>query len=470
MTRAFGYLRLSRDRQHSTSIDKQRASVAQLCSSREWELVEVFQDLDVSGTTTKRPGLQAMLGRLDEVDVVVFHRLDRIMRSVIDFAKLVERCRGAGVELVSATEPFDTSSAIGRTLVWLLASVAEIEAENTSKRITATHEHLLRTGRPVGRGRAFGWRHDPETKLFVQVPEEVTAIRAAVLAYLAGGGLRTVARGLADGSLTGMAFTAASGGEMTGEALKRVLSSYRLIGFLTRHGAPATDEPTLEPVLDVGTFELLQAELRRRSQRGLRPRGKHELTGLVVCGACRMRMYAGQSRRLIVYKCRSNVGGHASIGKAFLEEEVRDRLFARVDRIRLQRARSKRRAASAADPHHDLRASLSRLEWGRDELLRDYYQEHRLERPAFEQQLAEIDDRLEGVRSKLAGVADAASIIEARAAKLADLEDLWPVMTTSERRGLFAAFIDRIEVQRSRKPGVRDPDRIRIFGPDGPWE
>lgn len=467
--RSFAYLRLSRERESSTSIAKQRESVERFCREREWDVVDWFEDVDISGTRENRPALNAMLARLDECDVIVFHRLDRVMRTVLGFAKLLERCRTEAVELVSATEPFDTSTAIGRMLVWLLAAVAEIEAENTSKRIKATHEHLLSLGRPIGRARSFGWTRDPDTKAWVHVPDEVAVLRAMVDAYLAGTGLQALARGLNTGTFMGAPVASVDGGRWTPNQVSRVLTNPRLIGHLPRHGTTATSEPILAPVIDAGKFRTLQALIRRRQRTQTRTReGSGELTGLIFCGECGSRMYIGPNgKRWTRYSCAKRDDHTMSISGDFVHAELARQLFGLIPAADL--AREEAALQDETDEWADLRRAVEQLEWKRDELRHDYYELHLIERDEYEASMRDTAERLEVLRSKLSD-SDDDRIILASQEGLGDLPGLWPDMTPDERRGVFSIWLRRVEVVRAARIGKRtNPDRLvpdwRVYKP-----
>ena len=104
MTRAAIYARYSSDRQSETSAEDQ----ARLCRGRieqeGWGLVDVFADLAISGATRNRPGLNALLERAGEFDVVVAESLDRLSRDQEDIAGLYKRLRFAGVRIVTLSE------------------------------------------------------------------------------------------------------------------------------------------------------------------------------------------------------------------------------------------------------------------------------------------------------------------------------------------------------------------------------
>lgn len=86
-----------------------------------WTLAATFTD-DASGATTDRPGLQQALraARAGRFDVLLVYRVDRFSRRLSDLLDLLNELEEAGVAFASATEPFDTSTSIGRMLVQLL--------------------------------------------------------------------------------------------------------------------------------------------------------------------------------------------------------------------------------------------------------------------------------------------------------------------------------------------------------------
>lgn len=114
MTRAAIYARYSSDLQSETSAEDQ----ARLCRSRieqeGWSLIDVFADLAISGATRNRPGLNALLGRAGEFDVLVAEFLDRLSRDQEDIASIYKRLRFAGVRIVTLSEDEISELHIGR--------------------------------------------------------------------------------------------------------------------------------------------------------------------------------------------------------------------------------------------------------------------------------------------------------------------------------------------------------------------
>src|ERR1043165_6093442 len=127
--RAAIYVRLSRETDETTSPERQRAACEALCEARGWEVVAAEEDIDVSGFSRglDRPGLQRILTRLAELDVIVFFKIDRLARSTVDFAEIMRLAEHQSVALAPATEPLDLTSSMGRAMAKVIAVFAELE-------------------------------------------------------------------------------------------------------------------------------------------------------------------------------------------------------------------------------------------------------------------------------------------------------------------------------------------------------
>src|SRR5919197_5315328 len=150
--RAAIYVRLSRETEESTSPERQRAACEALCKARGWKVIAVEEDIDVSGYSRglDRPGLQRVLARLAEFDVIVFFKIDRLARSTVDFAEIMKITQNGGVALASASEPLDLTSSMGRAMAKVIAVFAELESDTIGMRVSSAHEHLRREGRWTG--------------------------------------------------------------------------------------------------------------------------------------------------------------------------------------------------------------------------------------------------------------------------------------------------------------------------------
>jgi site-specific DNA recombinase len=141
--------------QEFNSLDSQReASEAYIKSQAHegWRCLPArYDDGGFSGGSMERPALQRLLGeiRSRRIDVIVVYKVDRLTRSLTDFAKLVELFDAQGVSFVSVTQAFNTTTSMGRLTLNVLLSFAQFEREVTGERI--------RTRLLPRRRRASGW-------------------------------------------------------------------------------------------------------------------------------------------------------------------------------------------------------------------------------------------------------------------------------------------------------------------------
>lgn len=122
------------------SLDAQREACEAFILSQKaegWRVMGAYDDGGFSGGNVERPGLRRLLAdiALKKVRVVVVYKVDRLTRSLADFAKLVELFDANGVSFVSVTQHFNTTSSMGRLTLNVLLSFAQFEREVTGERI-----------------------------------------------------------------------------------------------------------------------------------------------------------------------------------------------------------------------------------------------------------------------------------------------------------------------------------------------
>lgn len=142
--RLLGYARVStEDQELGLQLDAlERAGVAP---------DDVFQDRGVSGAISERPGLSALLDAVQSGDTVVVWRLDRLGRSVLHLATLLEDFRVRKVRFRSLSEGVDLTTATGRMMLTILGSLAEFERELIRERTNAGLAAARRRGKVLGR-------------------------------------------------------------------------------------------------------------------------------------------------------------------------------------------------------------------------------------------------------------------------------------------------------------------------------
>src|SRR5437867_3651414 len=130
--RVIGYIRVSSEAQGESGngLEAQRQAIEQEAARRGWELVDVEQDVMSGKALDGREGLERAIARCErgEVEAVVIARLDRLIRSVSDFAALLERSRRRGWQMVALDMTgVDTTTATGEFLAVVIAAVAQLE-------------------------------------------------------------------------------------------------------------------------------------------------------------------------------------------------------------------------------------------------------------------------------------------------------------------------------------------------------
>jgi site-specific DNA recombinase len=190
------YTRVSTDQgleQDFNSLDAQYdASQAYIRSQAHagWTLLRAkYDDGGFSGGNTDRPALQRLLAdvRAGKVDVIVVYKVDRLTRSLADFAKLVELFDAHGVSFVSVTQQFNTTTSIGRLTLNVLLSFAQFEREVTSERIRDKIAASKRKGLWVGGMAPLGY--DAKNRRITVNEAEAESVRTIFRSYLRLGSL-----------------------------------------------------------------------------------------------------------------------------------------------------------------------------------------------------------------------------------------------------------------------------------------
>lgn len=145
-----GYTRVSTSEQAAdgVSLRVQAEKINAYSVVKDWVLVSIIADEGHSAKSLARPGLQQLLSLVDagQVDVVIIYKLDRLTRSVVDLDRLMKFFERKGVALVSLQESLDATTATGRLMMNLLASVSQWEREVIGERTKDAMQHLKAQG------------------------------------------------------------------------------------------------------------------------------------------------------------------------------------------------------------------------------------------------------------------------------------------------------------------------------------
>ena len=182
--------------QDFNSLDAQREACEAYIASQKhesWELLpDYYDDGGISGGHLGRPALQRLMQDVDQkrVDQIVVYKIDRLTRSLADFAKLVDRLVAAETSFVSVTQSFNTATSMGRLTLNMLLSFAQFEREVTAERIRDKIAASKRKGMWMGGSVPLGYQPDGRT---LKIDEtEAETIRTLYDLYLEHRTLRDV--------------------------------------------------------------------------------------------------------------------------------------------------------------------------------------------------------------------------------------------------------------------------------------
>lgn len=265
------YTRKSSDEgleQSFNSLDAQREACAAYILSQASEgwtaLPDIYDDGGLSGGTLERPALQRLLAEVaaGRIDIIVVYKVDRLTRSLFDFAKLVETFDAAGTSFVSVTQSFNTTTSMGRLTLNMLLSFAQFEREVTAERIRDKIAASKARGMWMGGIPPLGYA--PNGRSLVIVEEHASLVRDLFARYLKLGSVPALEAELRWERLTVPTRQTASGkplggGPFTRGQLYLLLKNVIYTGRIAHKG---TIHPGQHPpIIDEATFAAVQAAL-----------------------------------------------------------------------------------------------------------------------------------------------------------------------------------------------------------------
>ncbi len=422
--KAVVYLRVSTKEQaeEGYSIAAQQEACTRYVRDKGWDLVDVFSDRGESARTVDRPQFQLLLRRIQEdggIRFLVVHKLDRLARSIRDYAAVRDLLDRAGVQLVSVTEGLE-ATASGKMVEGMLAVVAEWYSNNLSTEIRKGQAQKLREGAwpnlaPIGYRNI---RLDPSPgqrrgRAAIVPAEQAPLIREAFELYATGNwALTSLAEEMYRRGLRNR-----QGGRVSRSRLHKMLSNPAYVGKIPWKGT--VYEGTHEPIVPAEVYELVQERLAAHGRsRERQRRHTHFLKGLLRCGACGERLLynvvKGRNRRDFAYfACASHFNARRSCGEPYvparaLERAVEDLYWEirlpRGLRARLERILEEEVIAGERHRAQETRfvaRRLDRLANERERLL-DLYLAGDIDRETFRERKEQIENEVAELEARTA--------------------------------------------------------------------
>ena len=463
------------------TLDAQRESAEHYIraqAAQGWTILPArYDDGGFTGANTDRPALQRLLDDIDRgaINLVIVYKVDRLSRSLLDFARLMERFDKSGVGFVSVTQNFDTSSSMGRLVLNILLSFAQFEREMIAERTRDKIHAARRRGKWTGGQVSLGYRVEPEGRGLAVIPEEAEVVRTIFDLYLQTHSIGFVTERLNELGFATKRHVSKKGKTRGGRrwhksAVYQILKNPLYAGKI-RGADSQLHAGQHAQIVSLEAFEKVAESMSLRSTGRLRTSRKAEylLTGLLRCAPCNAAITSGRGtsrngKRYRYYRCvhQQRFGGHCPTGllpAAEIEDavvaqvkevatrgEVRQRVLDRFfsDTSALTAAETTR--ANLAERIEQLNAESKRLLTafsaagaGGGTTLAKRLGEIEAETDRLRIQLGEVEDRLRAL-------AGAQHQVERVTRLLDGFTTIWDALVPQEQRELLHLLIDRVVV------------------------
>ena len=340
--------------QDFNSLDAQREAAEAYIRSQKhqgWRLVPArYDDGGFSGGTLERPALQRLLEDIDSgcVNCVVVYKVDRLSRSLLDFARLMERFDRHQVSFVAVTQQLNTTTSLGRLTLNVLLSFAQFEREIIGERTRDKMRAARRKGKWIGGMPVLGYDVAPGGGRLLVNENEAEQVREIFRLYTKCHSLRRVVKELRRRGLTTKVYWSKRGRPHGGQpfqegTLIRLLTNALYVGTVEHRGEFYEGE---QPgIVDASVWEPIQNELRARRPgctSRVNQRQQALLKGLLYCHLCDRAMthtYGNaHGRRYRYYVCPRQTAGTQSRcpARAVPAQVIEDSVITQL-RLRLSR-------------------------------------------------------------------------------------------------------------------------------------
>ena len=298
------------------TLDAQREAAESFINSQRQEgwtaLPQKYDDGGYTGANMERPALKRLLADVQSgtVNCVVVYKVDRLSRSLLDFAQIMEILDKHGATFVSVTQQFNTTSSMGRLTLNILLSFAQFEREMISERTRDKMGAARRKGKWVGGNPVLGYDVAPKGGSLVVNQEEAERVRKIFALYLELGSLIPVVEELDRRGWRMKAWTTREGRRAGGKpiaknSLYNLLTNMIYVGKVDYSGHVYDGEH--DRIVDDEAWNRVQSALNRNGRCGGRNIGNKYaalLKGLVRCASCDVGMihtYVNKKDRLYRY-------------------------------------------------------------------------------------------------------------------------------------------------------------------------
>ncbi|MFS0594196.1 recombinase family protein [Cytobacillus horneckiae] len=327
------YIRVSTEEQakHGYSIAAQQEKLEAFCISQGWETYKIYIDDGYSAKDLNRPRFNEMLYDIEKekIDVLLVYRLDRLTRSVLDLYTILKILDQNECNFKSATEVYDTTNAMGRLFITLVAAIAQWERENTAERVRMGMEKKSKLGKWKGGVSPYGYK--VKDKELIINPEEIEVVNK-IFEMANVFGFYTIAR-----KLTEMGYETRNGNEWHAHTVRDIANNPVYAGYVTFNEKINAKKPPKEqklydaihePIISKEFFWELQEKLeKRRVSGGKRLTSDYYFSSVLKCGRCGSSMSGHKSGGFKTYRCSGKKSGKTCTSHIIKEDTLVETVF-----------------------------------------------------------------------------------------------------------------------------------------------
>ncbi|WP_165571506.1 recombinase family protein [Cytobacillus praedii] len=457
------YIRVSTEEQvkEGYSISAQKQKLKAFCIAQDWDVAGMYVDEGISAKDMNRPDLQKMIKDIEssKIDCVLVYRLDRLTRSVLDLYKMLEIFEKHDCKFKSATEVYDTTTAMGRMFITIVAALAQWERENTGERISMGLAEKARQGKYPLTFRPFGYDLDLSKGLLSINSKEAKVVRMIVDLYFKGYGANKICKYLNERNIP-----TRDGNKWNDKPLMQLLKNPLYYGAI--RWLDFVVENTHEGIITKEEFDAVQNLIvNRRTTEPRRVSSEYIFSGKLKCKSCGHPMVGFKSAKTYAatgkqhayknYRClRKKNGeckGYRNISERKLEQAFVDFLGRQdFEEIINQTAASAETMISNESSPNTIDVSVLEKEIEKLEKRKKKWQyawsDDAMSYEDFKKRTAEADSEINSLKSQLTEVDltkeelgfDKSMVIEA----LTSIRRNWSQLEVMEKKSLVNSIID----------------------------
>lgn len=432
------YIRVSGEEQKikGLSLEAQQERLEEYARQQGWVVVGIY--IDAAKTARKdmrkRSEFQKMINAVkrDEIDLLLFCRLDRWFRSVADYYKIMEILQTHHCDWKTTDEEYDTSTANGRLYINVKLSIAQNEADICSERISVVFDSKVQHGTVVSGNCPFGYVVNEEKRLVID-PDAAAIVRDAFNYYESSISQRGTIRHIRE----------TYGVNWCDATFRRMLSERLYTGVYDSRGR--CNENFCEPIISKEQFEHVQVLISRNARSV--PSGKvYIFTSVLKCAECNHNLVGYVTGPYYYYRCnqhfqRGRCSHNKSVRESYVEEWLFEHLGEELERCKLEwdvQAAERKKKMRSTDKAV-LKRKLTKLkELYMDDLIN--IEEYKKDYQIYTAALQQIPD--EAPEETPPDFSTVERMLQA------DFKSIYDSLTREEKRTLWRSVISEIRVDR----------------------